>query len=130
MIKKPMIYVAGPITVGPHPLNIRNGIDVGKTLRELGMIPFIPMVDFLYMVVYPHTTWEENLDYDEQIILRCDALLRIPGESKGADREVEFARSNGIPVFFDIASLHEWTQLNAQKVNTDCGRIGCLCSGR
>lgn len=31
--------------------------------------------------------------------------LRLPGESSGADREEEFARKLGIPVFYSISEL-------------------------
>ena len=37
---------------------------------------------------------------DFEWIKSCDALLRIEGISSGADREVEFAKNNNIPVFF------------------------------
>lgn len=125
MIKKKMVYVAGPISKGPYWINVRNGLDAGKKLNDLGMIPFIPMMDFLYVLLYPETTWEQALQYDEQIILRCDALLRLPGESLGADREIKFANENGIPVFYDIESLHEWNTLNAQESIERCDRPNC-----
>jgi ABC-type sugar transport system substrate-binding protein len=38
----------------------------------------------------------------------CDALLRMPGESSGADAEIAHANANGIPVLFDESSLAEW----------------------
>ena len=34
-----------------------------------------------------------------------NALLRLPGESSGSDREVAHAQDHGIPVFFDIGDL-------------------------
>ena len=37
-----------------------------------------------------------------QLIEKCDAIFRIPGASKGADQDVEIARSKGLPVFYDI----------------------------
>lgn len=126
--RKPMVYVAGPISKGPYWVNVRNGIEAGKKLHDLGMVPFIPMIDFLYVLVYPETTWEQNLEYDEQIILRCDALLRIPGESPGAEREVKFAREHNIPVFFDVESLHEWNTVNAKEASCRINS-GCPCCG-
>ena len=35
----------------------------------------------------------------------CDALLRLPGESPGADREVKHAITLGIPVFYSMDEL-------------------------
>jgi hypothetical protein len=55
---------------------------------------------------------------DEQIILRCDALFRLPGVSAGTDREVAFASKNGIPVLttFDQALefKHLWERSNGK----------------
>ena len=49
-----------------------------------------------------HQTW---LPYDFAWLAKCDALLRLPGESVGADREIEEARRLGIPIFYGIAGL-------------------------
>jgi hypothetical protein len=35
----------------------------------------------------------------------CDAVLRLPGASKGADNDVRLARERGIPVYFDMAEV-------------------------
>jgi hypothetical protein len=40
----------------------------------------------------------------ERLLEHCDAVLRLPGASRGADRDVEIARERGIPVY---ASLDE-----------------------
>ncbi len=45
---------------------------------------------------------------DEIIIHKCDALYRVPGESSGADREVELARKLRIPVFTNAEALSDW----------------------
>jgi hypothetical protein len=35
----------------------------------------------------------------------ADAVLRLPGTSPGADREVALALSLGIPVYYDIEEM-------------------------
>ncbi len=40
-----------------------------------------------------------------RLLQHCDAVLRLPGASKGADNDVEIARSRGIPVYFDITEI-------------------------
>ena len=40
-----------------------------------------------------------------RLIERCDAVLRLPGASRGADLDVARARELGIPVFTDIEEL-------------------------
>lgn len=49
-----------------------------------------------------HQDW---LDMDFAWVEVCHAVLRLPGESKGADMETEFATSRGIPVFHSIDDL-------------------------
>ncbi|ASY62042.1 hypothetical protein SJ05684_c05780 [Sinorhizobium sojae CCBAU 05684] len=35
----------------------------------------------------------------------CDAVLRLPGESKGADNDVRLARERGIPVYYRLGDV-------------------------
>ena len=37
-----------------------------------------------------------------RLLQHCDAVLRLPGASKGADNDVAIAKARGIPVYFDI----------------------------
>lgn len=37
-----------------------------------------------------------------RLLAKCDAVFRIPGESRGADLECEVARTLGMPVYVDI----------------------------
>jgi len=40
-----------------------------------------------------------------RLLERCDAVLRIPGESQGADRDVEIARRRGLPLFYTVEDV-------------------------
>lgn len=40
-----------------------------------------------------------------RLIENCDAVLRLEGESKGADNDVRLANERGIPVYYDIADV-------------------------
>jgi hypothetical protein len=40
-----------------------------------------------------------------RMLQRCDAVLRISGESAGADADVRLARQQGLRVFADVAEL-------------------------
>ena len=50
----------------------------------------------------PYEFW---LDLDNQFLPFCQAVLRLPGPSSGADKEVLFAQEQNIPVFTDIDDL-------------------------
>ena len=41
----------------------------------------------------------------ERLLQHCDAVLRLPGESKGADQDVAIARERGLPVYFSVDEL-------------------------
>lgn len=38
----------------------------------------------------------------ERLLQHCSAVLRLPGESRGADQDVAIARERGIPVYFAL----------------------------
>ena len=38
----------------------------------------------------------------QRLLTHCDAVLRLPGESRGADQDVAIARERGLPVFFTL----------------------------
>lgn len=37
-----------------------------------------------------------------RLLQRCDAVLRLPGQSRGADQDVAIARERGIPVYHSL----------------------------
>lgn len=104
-----IIYVAGPMTIGDREENLKKGLVAAEAIWKMDFAPFVPHLAFFYNDYFTHT-WGEWLDYDETIIKSCCAIFRIEGESKGADREEAFARTEGIPVFYDLASLELWTE--------------------
>jgi hypothetical protein len=40
-----------------------------------------------------------------RLLARCDAVLRIPGDSRGADLDVLRARQIGLPIYTDVSQL-------------------------
>jgi hypothetical protein len=62
-------------------------------LRSAGAGPTDPLAD---EVLYPTA---------ERLLTRCDAVLRLPGESVGADQDVASARRRGLPVYHDVAEI-------------------------
>lgn len=98
------IYVAGPYTKGDVAENVRNAIMVGNNLRALGHTPFIPHLTHFWHMIYPHD-YQYWMDLDIEWLLECDAVFRIPGESKGADLEVEIAGLYDIPVYTSFLEI-------------------------
>jgi len=40
-----------------------------------------------------------------RLITKCDAILRLKGESSGADNDVKIARELGLPVYYHIEEI-------------------------
>lgn len=98
------VYVAGPYTHGDVAVNVRNAILMADRLAEAGYAPFLPHLTHFWHMVAPRP-YEFWLALDNQFLPHCDALIRLPGLSGGADKEVALAKSLGIPVFFDLDAL-------------------------
>lgn len=105
-MSKPLVYVAGPYAK-PDPVeNTHRAIRVGSCLAEDGKCtPVIPHLSLLWHAIDPHPV-EFWYAYDLELMARCDYVLRLPGESAGADVEVTQAEAQGIPVFFAIGDLY------------------------
>lgn len=102
--KMKMIYVASPYTIGDTFGNVIESIAAGSKLISKGFCPVLPLLSHFHDIQYPedYETW---MKIDIEKLSRCDALLRLPGESSGADREVKFAEENGIPVYYNIGDV-------------------------
>lgn len=103
---KTKVYVAGPLTSsGRFTDNVRNAIHAGDRLIELGFCPFVPHAFAAIWDIVSEKTEDQWLDYDEQWVAACDAILVLPGESTGTRREVVLAGDLGIPVFHSMEDL-------------------------
>jgi nucleoside 2-deoxyribosyltransferase len=100
---RPRIYVAGPISSDPLG-NVRRGVEVWHELWERGFNPYLPHLT-CYLELAQHREYEEWMELDFSWLLLCDAVLRLPGVSPGADRETGLAISVGIPVYHSVLTL-------------------------
>ena len=95
------VYVAGAITKGDQFINVREAILVGERIRARGHAVFIPHLTFIWHIMSP-VGYEDWMTYDFAWLRRCDILVRLPGESLGADREVALAKEFNMPVFLGL----------------------------
>lgn len=113
-----MIVIAGPYAsgTGGDPALMRRNLDrleeAAWPLFEAGHLPMIgewvalpvlasagasgPDHPLAAQVMYPTAA---------RLLERCDAVLRLPGESRGADQDVAIARERGIPVYTDLSEV-------------------------
>jgi len=104
--KHAKVYVAGPYTKGDVAVNVRNAIAAANELADLGYMPFLPHLTHFWHLLFPRP-YEFWCELDNQFLPYCNALLRLPGESSGADAEMALAESLKIPVFHSIADLRK-----------------------
>jgi hypothetical protein len=57
------------------------------------------------------------MELDFGWVRRCDAVLRLPGASSGADREVALAERLGLPVFGSVDEVLTWAATPAALLN-------------
>lgn len=98
------IYIAGPYSKGDVAQNVRNAIHAGDYVSRFGHIPFIPHLTHFWHMLCPHE-YEFWMEQDDVWLAECDAILRLEGESAGADREVERALELGLSVYTSIFDI-------------------------
>jgi hypothetical protein len=98
------VYVAGPYTHGDVAINVRNAYEAANSLADLGFAPFVPHATHFWHMIFPRS-YEFWLELDNQFLPLCQAVLRLHGQSGGADKEVALAETLNIPVFTEIAAL-------------------------
>jgi hypothetical protein len=106
------VYIAGPISKGALEDNIRQATEAALSLIRAGYAPLCPhlscfMGGHLPQVLPGGTTADDWYEADLPWVAVADAVLRLPGESLGADLEVECAAEAGIPIFHDLAEIHD-----------------------
>lgn len=107
-MRAPLVYVAGPYTHPDPVINTHDAIKVGEEIESnLGFNVFIPHLSLLWCIVSPAPLhrWYER---DNAVLLRCDAVFRMAGESPGADAEVALAEQHDIPVFTSMTDMRDW----------------------
>lgn len=108
--ERPLVYIAGPYTNGDPVENTHHTIEVANHLHDSGLATcIVPHISLFWHVITPkpYTHW---LAYDIALLKVCHALLRLRGDSDGADDEVKWAIDHNIPVFYSIATLLEWAK--------------------
>ncbi len=100
------VYIAAPYTASNREdteHNVQIAISVAEGLWRFGFHPFIPHLFHYWNKLYPHD-YEFWMKMDQAWIRVCDAVLKV-GTSPGVERDVEFAKYLGKPVFDRIQAM-------------------------
>lgn len=110
MKRRTRVYVSGPLTKGMLTSNVHRALDAASELLRRGYAVYVPHTNVLWEIAHPpidnpleaEAVW---LAHDFEWVAACDVLLRLPGASPGADKEVELAHKLGIPVYYALEIL-------------------------
>jgi hypothetical protein len=113
-----LILIAGPYRSGtgdvPAKLaaNVRAMEDYALPLFRAGHVPIVgewlalPLVDLAGSTQIGDAAFNEIFHpIAERLLVRCDAVLRVGGASRGADQMVEQARACGLRVFTRLQDI-------------------------
>ena len=108
MEKKKYVYIASPYSDGDALVNVKRQIDCAEVImrysERFNIYPYVPLMSHFHHELYPHT-YEFWMDQDFAWLEKCDFVIRLDGESDGADRGVKRAGELLIPVYYSLKDL-------------------------
>ena len=103
-----LVYIAGPYTSPDPVMNTKLAVEAFHRILDAGHAAYCPHLSHFADQQTPRP-YEDWMALDFEIIQRCDMVLRLPGDSTGADREVAFAQQHNIPAWLpEFGTLDEF----------------------
>jgi hypothetical protein len=113
-----LILIAGPYRSGTNddPVLMQQNLNkleaAALPIFRLGHIPMIgewlalPLLQLAGSVKPGDVAYEEILyPVAHRLLLKCDAVLRLEGVSKGADEDVRIAIERGLKIYYDLKEI-------------------------
>lgn len=98
------VYLSGPISLGDQMHNFHMAATAQRDLMEAGYAVLNPMLTMKHPAA-KEIPWDLWIAGDLPWVEVADLLIRLPGESVGADLEVRHAVKHNIPVYRACISL-------------------------
>lgn len=98
------VFISSPFSIGDKADNVFAQLKAANQLMNYGFVPFVPLLSYYQDISFPRP-YQDWIDNDLEWLRVCDVVLRLPGESKGADGEVQEAIRLGIQVVYSIEEL-------------------------
>jgi hypothetical protein len=113
-----LILIAGPYRGGTNddPVLMQQNLErlesVALPLFRMGHTPMIgewvalPLVKLAGSTKPGDDAWNEiQYPVAHRLLEKCDAVLRLPGASAGADNDVKIAQARGLKVFYSLEEI-------------------------
>lgn len=113
------IYLSGPITHDGRQVfrRINEAANYHVKCMMAGFFPYTPhLLSLADMISDTPISYESWMSADFYWIDKCDMVVRLPGASSGADREVKYARKRGKCVM-------TWEQFEKESLNGTQGKV-------
>ncbi|GAA6767261.1 hypothetical protein AAFH68_32100 [Flavobacterium sp. CGRL1] len=113
-----LILIAGPYRGGTNddPKLIQQNLEkleaAALPLFRMGHLPVIgewlalPLLHLAGSKFIGDSVWDEiQYPVAHRLLEKCDAVLRLEGESKGADNDVRIAKENGLKIYYRLEDI-------------------------
>ena len=101
---KTKVYIASPYERGDKEKNVLRQISTFHALWVHGFSPYCPLL-LHYIEQHYSLGYDQCLEYDLEWLESCDCVLRLEGESNGADKEVRRAKELGMKVYYSVSEV-------------------------
>ena len=104
------VFISSAYTIGDIAVNVKRQIDMANDLMDAGFSPYVPLLSHFQHMAHPrpYEDWTRN---DLIWLEVCDCVLRLDGESKGADMECAKAKNYNIPIFHNMEELKKYRKI-------------------
>lgn len=109
-INKKTVFIACPYTNENRAtvnVNVYRCMYASEEIWNSGFIPFFTLLTHFYEQKYFRHRYEDWMEYTMTWLSKCDIVLRLPGKSSGADREIELAKKLNKKIYYNVKELIE-----------------------
>lgn len=103
------VYIAGKLNgmACDYIKNVHRMVIWSEKVRKAGFAVFVPGIDMLQGVIFGNWEYKDYFDNSQPWLDASDAIFITPGweTSEGTKREIERAKSKGIPVYYDLDTM-------------------------
>lgn len=123
---KILIFIAAPYSTPSMSENVhRSAHEFDWMMKNLGdkVIPVsLVVASHMHDLIFPkdYNLW---LDHCIDMLKKCDIMYVVPGKSSGKDKEIEVAKSLGIPILYCRGDLVRYVDSHPEMLDSDIDKI-------
>jgi len=125
-MSKVLVFIAAPYSTPSMSENVhKSAHEFDWMMKNLGdrVIPVsLVVASHMHDLIFPkkYDLW---LDHCIDMLKKCDIMYVVPGKSSGKDKEIEIAKSLGIPITYRREELVEYIDKHPEMLDSDIEKI-------